>query len=72
MDASDRPATFSTSDVGDAPVLPELLDKIAREQAIASLTGDGAFDTHGWPGAIAARRGRAIMPPRQECEAVET
>ena len=40
-----RAAELTTSDVGDAPMLPELLDQIAPEQKIASVTADGAFDT---------------------------
>jgi hypothetical protein len=40
-----RAAEFTTSDVGDAPMLPELLDQIPPEQEIASVTADGAFDT---------------------------
>jgi hypothetical protein len=31
-----RAAEFTTSDVGDAPILPELLDQIPPEQEIAS------------------------------------
>lgn len=33
------------SRVGDAPMLPELLDQIPHHQAIASVSVDGAFDT---------------------------
>jgi hypothetical protein len=40
-----RAAEFTTSDVGDAPTLPELLDQIPPDQEIASVTADGAFDT---------------------------
>ena len=40
-----RAAELTTSDVGDAPMLPELLDQIPPEQEIASVTADGAFDT---------------------------
>ncbi|MFN4155225.1 MAG: transposase [Paracoccaceae bacterium] len=38
-------AEFTTSEVGDAPMLPELLDQIPPDQEIASVTADGAFDT---------------------------
>ena len=34
-----RAAEFTTSNVGDAPLLPELLDQISPEQDIASVTG---------------------------------
>jgi hypothetical protein len=42
-----RAAEFTTSDIGDAPMPPELPDQIPREQEIASVTADGAFDTRG-------------------------
>ena len=61
-------AEFTTSDLGDAPMLPELLaellDQIPPEQEIASLTADGAFDTRKCYDAIAARGAAAIIPPR--------
>ena len=41
-----RAAEFTTSDVGDAPMLPELLDQIPAEQEIATVTADGAFAFH--------------------------
>ena len=50
-----RAAEFTTSDVGDAPMLPELLDQIPPEQEIASVTADGAFDTRKCHDASAAR-----------------
>jgi hypothetical protein len=78
-----RAAEFTTSDVGDAPVLPELLDQIPPGQEIASVTADGAFDTRkchrfgglrGPTGAtvplrtIAARGAAAIIPPRKNAK----
>jgi hypothetical protein len=36
-----RAADFTTSDVGDAPILPELLDQIPPDQKIASVTALG-------------------------------
>ncbi len=68
-----RAAEFTTSDVGDAPMLPELLDQIPPDQAIASVTADGAFDTRKCHDAIAARGAAAlrrcgaaaIIPPRK-------
>ena len=50
-----RAAEFTTSDVGDAPMLPE----------IGSVTADGAFDTRKCHDAIAARGAAAIIPPRR-------
>lgn len=60
-----RAAEFTTSDIGDAPMLPELLDQIPPEQEIGSVTADGAFDTRKCHDAIAARGADAIIPPRK-------
>ncbi len=60
-----RAAEFTTSDVGDAPMLPELLKQIPPEQEIASVTADGAFDTRKCHEAIAERGAAAIIPPRK-------
>jgi Transposase DDE domain len=63
-----RAAEFTTSDVGDAPMLPELLDQIPPEQEIGSVTADGAFDTRKCHDAIAARSAVAIIPPRKNAK----
>ena len=63
-----RAAEFTTSDVGDAPMLPELLDQIPPEQQIGSVTADGAFDTRKCHDAIAARGAAAIIPPRKNAK----
>lgn len=60
-----RAAEFTTSDVGDAPMLPELLDQIPPEQDIASVTADGAYDTRKCHDAIAERGAAAVIPPRK-------
>ena len=79
-----RAAEFTTSDIGDAPMLPELLDQFPPEQEIATVTADGAFGTRKCHDAIAARgaaatsgihlnQWRSCPPPAsQECQAVET
>lgn len=67
-----RAAEFTTSDVGDAPMLPELLDQISPEQEIASVTADGAFDTRKCHDAIAARGATAIIPPRKNAKPWKT
>lgn len=59
-----RAAEFTTSEIGDAPMLPELLDQIPPGQEIATVTADGAFDTRKCHDAIAARGAAAIIPPR--------
>lgn len=63
-----RAAEFTTSDIGDAPMLPELLDQIPPEQEIASVTADGAFDTRKCHDAIAARGAAAIIPHRKNAK----
>ena len=76
-----RAAEFTTSDVGDAPMLPELLDQIPPDQVIASVTADGAFDFRKCHDAIhcpatvclqtvrgAARGAAAIIPPRKNAK----
>ena len=63
-----RAAEFTSSDVGDAPMLPELLDQIPPDQEIASVTADGAFDTRKCHDAIAARGAAAIIPLRKNAK----
>lgn len=58
-------AVFTTTDVRDASMLPELLDQIPPDQEISSVTADGAFDTRKCHHAIAARGAAAIIPPRK-------
>lgn len=38
-----RAAEFTTSDMGDAPMLPELLVQIPPDREVTSVTADGAF-----------------------------
>ena len=66
-----RAAEFTTSDVGDAPMPPELLDHIPPEQQISNVTADGAFDTRKCHEAIAARGAAAIIPPHKKRQAME-
>ena len=40
-----REVEVTTSNVGDAPMLPGLHDQIPQGQAIGSSTADGAFNT---------------------------
>ena len=63
-----REAEFTTSDVGDAPMLPEPLDQIPPDQEIVSVTADGAFDTRKCHDSIAARGAAAIIPPRKNAK----
>lgn len=56
-------AEFTTSDVGDAPMLLEPLAHIPSEQKIGSVTADGAFDTRKCHDAIAARGAASSASP---------
>lgn len=56
---------FTSSREGDSPVLPDLLDQIAPDQEIGTVTGDGAFDTRRCHAAILVRGGTAIIPIRK-------
>lgn len=60
-----RAVEVTTSNVGDAPMLPELLGQIDPDQKIATVTADGAFDTRRCHDAIADRGACAIIPPRR-------
>ena len=60
-----RAVEVTSSDVGDAPMLPELLSQIPVDQEIASVTADGAYDTRKCHDAIAERGAAAVIPPRK-------
>lgn len=40
-----RAVGVTTSTVGDAPMLPDMLEQIPSDQEIATVTTDGAYDT---------------------------
>ena len=63
-----RAVEVTSSDVGDAPMLPELLDQIPLDQEIASVTADGAYDTRKCHDAIADRGAAAVIPPRKNAK----
>jgi len=63
-----RAAEFTSSDVGDAPMLPKLLDQIPPDQEIASVTADGAYDTRKCHDFIAERGAVAVIPPRRNAK----
>ena len=66
-----RAAGFTSNEVGDAPMLPELLNPIPADQEIGSVTADGAYVTRKCRDA-AERGAHAVIPPPQERKAVET
>ena len=63
-----RAAEFTSSDIGDASMLPDSLDQIPPDQQIAGVTADGAFDTRKCHDAIAAHGAAAIIPPRKNAK----
>ena len=63
-----RAVEVTTSNVGDATMLPALLDQIPADQDIGSVTADGAYDTRKCHDAIAARNAHAVIPPRKNAK----
>jgi hypothetical protein len=57
-----RAVEVTTNNIGDAPMLPELLNQIPPDQDIGSVTADGAYDTRKCHEAIAARDACAVIP----------
>ena len=60
-----RAVGVTTSNVGDAPMLPDPLEQIPPDQEIATVTADGAYDTRRCHNVISARGATAIIPPRK-------
>ena len=63
-----RAVEITGSHVGDAPMLPELLDQIPGNQDIGSVTADGAYDTRKCHDAVADRGAHAVIPPRKNAK----
>ena len=63
-----RAIEVTGSNVGDAPMLPELLDQIPADVEIASVTADGAYDTRKCHDAVADRGAHAVLPPRKNAK----
>ena len=63
-----RAVEVTGSNIGDAPVLPELLNQIPLDQDIGSVTADGAYDTRKCHEAIAARGAHVVIPPRKNAK----
>ena len=63
-----RAVEITGSNIGDAPMLPDLLDQISPDQKIGRVTADGAYDTRKCHEAIAARNATAVIPPRKNAK----
>jgi hypothetical protein len=50
---------------GDGDILPDLLAQLPQEEQIASISGDGAYDTRSVYEASAARKAVLLVPPRR-------
>lgn len=57
-----RAIEVTDNSVGDAPMLLELLEQIPPDEPIASVSGDGAYDTKACHAAIAQRNAQAVIP----------
>ena len=55
-----RAIEITGSRVGDAPMLPDLLNQIPDDQPLGIVTADGAYDTRACHAAIAARGAAAL------------
>ena len=60
-----RAIEITKSSIGDAPILPDLLNQIPEDQEMASVSADGAYDTRCCRDPIAGRRADAIISPRR-------
>ncbi len=63
-----RAVEITSSNTGDAPMLPHLLNQIPRDQQIGSVTAYGAYDTRRCHNAIADRGAAAVIPPRRNAQ----
>ena len=63
-----RAVEITGSHIGDAPVLPDLLNQIPANEAIGSVTADGAYDTRKGHDAIADHGAHALIPPRKNAK----
>jgi hypothetical protein len=63
-----RAIEVTSSSIGDAPILPDLLNQIPPGQELGRVTADGAYDTRKCQDAIAARNAHAVVPPRKNAK----
>ena len=67
-----RAMEVTDNSIGDAPVLPALLDQIPASKRIASVSGDGAYDTNDCHEAIALRAAHSVIPTRKKAKPWKT
>lgn len=59
-----RAVSVTTNNIGDSPMLAELLEQIPEDENINSVRADGAYDSKDCYRHIANREAQAIIPPR--------
>jgi hypothetical protein len=64
-----RAIEITANSIGDAPMLPALLNQIPPEEPVESVGGDGAYDTKACHAAIASRGATALIPVRKNAQA---
>ena len=60
-----RAIEVTVSNIGDALMLPKLLNQIPSDQDIGSVIADGAYETRKCHEAITARDAHRVVPPRK-------
>lgn len=63
-----RAVEVTSRNVGDAPMLPKVLNQIPDDQDIGPVIVDGACDTRKCHAAIATRDAHAVIPPRKNAK----
>jgi hypothetical protein len=63
-----RAVEVTGSNIGDAPILPDLIDHISTCEGIGSVTADGPYETCKCHEAIAARGADDVIPPRKNAK----
>jgi hypothetical protein len=63
-----RAIEVTSSSIGDAPMLPDLLEQIPSDEEIGTVTADGAYDTRKCHDTIAARNAGPVIPPRKNAK----
>ena len=56
------------SNIGDAPIFPDLFNQTPPDEEIISVTADGAYDTRKCHDAIVARNAHAGISPRKNVQ----
>jgi Transposase DDE domain len=63
-----RAVMMTDNSLGDATILPDLLEQISADEGLTSVTADGAYDTKACHKAIADRGANPIIPPRKNAK----